>query len=229
MRTTIANRSLLLSRNAFKAGVLCVLAMAGTVAEAMPVSIDLGSAPNITSHVATAFDDLNGTQLHGQTLSLDFLFGNSEFARLFSVTDPSFAVLITLQTSGSGIVGFLDGTGFLLDENGAALGTPELLGSASRDDGSMSAGLFPLLSGEFATPVDFFGVHTDLMLPANLPLTVTGGEFQLVAAGATPHDVFGIGPGVPRDLIPDSGGTLLLLSLTVVALGSIRKRVPSHF
>lgn len=193
------------------------------MAEATPISIDLGPSPNITQHVDTMFSDLSGTQLQGQTLSLDFLFANGKFARLFSVTDPSFAILITLNTSGSGVVGFLGGTGYLLNQSGGALGAAESLGSVSGTDGSISAGLFPLLSGQFSTPLDFFGVHTNLLLPNNSSITITGGEFQLVSAGG--RGVFGIGPGVPRNIVPESGSTLVLLSLILFALPMIGRRI----
>ena len=212
-----------------KCGIVAlILSLFGwSIAHATPISIDLGSSPNIATHVDTFFSDLNGTSLQGQTLSLDFLFANGKFARLFSVTDPSFAILITLNTSGSGVVGYLGGTGSLLDQNGAALGSPDLLGSASFDDGSMAVGLFPLLSGQFSTPLDFFGVHTDLLLPSNPSVTIIGGEFQLVSAGANSRDVFGIGPGVPRDIVPDSGSTLLLSTLMLITLLAIYRRVPT--
>jgi hypothetical protein len=202
---------------------LCLVAW--SISDATPILIDIGPSPNITTHVGTTFNDLNGTPLQGQTLSLDFLFTNGEFARLFSVTDSQFAVLITLNTTGSGMVGFPGGMGSLLDQTGSPFGTAEPLGSAVGSDGSMSVALVPLRSGQFSTPLDFFGVHTDLMLPTNLAMTVTGGEFQLVSAGANSHDVFGIGPGIPANIVPDSGSTLLLSTLMLLALLALRRRL----
>jgi hypothetical protein len=205
----------------------CLSTLAWSVAEGTPILIDVGSAPNITTHVSATFNDLNGTALQGQTLSLDFLFANGHFARLFSVTNPQFGILITLNISGSGDVGFLDGTGFLLDQNGNALGAPEALGSISGPD-SLTVGLFPLRSGQFSTPLDFYGVHTDLLLP-NSPFTITGGEFQLVSAGAGSRDVFGIGPGVPTDIVPDSGSTLILFSLVLLGLIAGRGQISMFY
>jgi hypothetical protein len=203
---------------------LCLCFVAWSASNATPISIDLGPSPNITTHRDTFFNDLNGTPLQSQTLSLNFLFADGKFARLFSVTDAHFAVLITLKTSGSGVGFFQEGsTGFLLNQNGR-LGNPEMLGAANPTDDSMSASLFPLLSGQFSTPLDFFGVHTKLLLPSNPSLTVTGGEFQLVSFGAGSQDVFGIGPGVPRDIVPDSGSTLLLFGLTLLALPAIYRQ-----
>jgi hypothetical protein len=48
----------------------------------------------------------------------------------------------------------------------------------------------------------------------------------LVSAGANSHDVFGIGPGVPRDIVPDSGSTLLLCTLMLITLLGVRRRIP---
>lgn len=209
----------------FAALVLCLVAR--TAADATQISLDLGPSHTVTSHVATTFNDLNGTHLQGQTLSLDWVFSGGKFARLFSVTNPSFAILLTLNTSGSGVVGFLDGTAYLLNQNGSGLGSPEVLGSASGDDGSLSVALFPLLSGQFSTPLDFFGMHTELLFPTNGSITVTGGQLQLVSAGAPGRDVFGIGPGIPRDIVPDSGSTLLLCGVTLLALVGFRRHIPT--
>ena len=46
-----------------------------------------------------------------------------------------------------GFVGYLGGTGFLLDQQGHALTSPEDLGRASINNGSLAAGLFPFFSG----------------------------------------------------------------------------------
>src|SRR5882762_5849 len=154
--------------------------LAGENARATTIGINLGSSPRITSEVTVSVDALNGVSLNGQTLSLNFMFTNSEFVRLFTATSASFAASLNLQTNGSGLVGFLSGTGELLDQQGNALQTPQNLGSASRDDGSMFAALFPLSSGQLHKPLDFFGIHYDLTLPTNSSVAVIGAEFQLI-------------------------------------------------
>jgi hypothetical protein len=189
-------------------------------AKAVPIGIDLGSSPSLKWHTSASFDRLNGISLEGQRLSINILFTNNEFARLFTVTSRSFISLLTLQTNRSGRVGFLDGTGFLLDQQGNALTTPEDLGRASDNHGSMHVGLFPFFSGELNTPVDFFGIHFDLILPDHPWVTITGGEFGLISE---PGRVFGIGPGVPPDIVPDAGGTLLLLGISVTGLVAIKR------
>jgi len=189
--------------------------------QAVTIGIDLGNFPTLTSQIEVPFDALNGVSLSGQTLSLDFMFTNGEFVRLFTVTNPSFTTLITLQTNGSGLVGFLDGTGYLLDQQGNALQTPQDLGSASGNDASMGAALFPLLPGQLQRPLDFFGIHYDLTFPSNSSVAITGGQFELITAGLNHDDRFGIGPGVPRDIVPEFGSTLFLFAMSLVGvLGS---------
>jgi len=66
-------------------------------------------------------------------------------------------------------------------------------------------------------PLDFFGVHFNLTLPANASVAISGADFQLIA-GLNHGDRFGIGPGVPTDIVPDFGDTLLLFALSLMAL-----------
>ena len=199
--------------------VMIILSCSGQ-AKAIPIWIDLGPSPSLKSHTSNPFDGLDGLSLAGQTLSINFRFTNSEFARLFSVTSRSFKSLLTLQTNGSGVVGFLHGTGFLVDQHGNALETPQDLGSASSNNGSLHAGLFPFFSGELNSPLDFFGVHFDITLPNRPWLTITGSDFGLIS---DPGHVFGIGPGVPPDIVPDAGGTLLLLGISLTGLMAIKR------
>jgi len=191
-------------------------------AHATPISISLGDSPNVTSGVGTSFTDLNGASLNGQTLSLDFFFLNQKFVRLFSITSNSFDAQITLQTSGWGQVGFLSGTGFLIDKHGNPLGAPQDLGSAS-GDGTMAAGLFPLFAGGLHRPLDFFGVHLDLTLPDAPLVAITGSDFTL---SSDPDAPFGVGPGVPHDITTaDTGSSFLLLSLGSLGLMAVRMRL----
>ncbi len=193
--------------------------------QATSIGIDLGPAPRVTSHVGASFHDIDGTMLQGQSLSLDLDWNDENFIRLFSITDPSFAALLTLQTNGTSLVGFLQGTGYLLDQNGHAMTAPMDLGSASGDNGSLAVALFPLLSSASGAPLDFFGIHFDLLLPDRASIWLTGGELDLLAAGASPGDRFGVGPGVPTDIVPDFAGTLLLAVIGFAAVLGIRSRV----
>jgi hypothetical protein len=128
-----------------------------------------------------------------------------------------------LQTSSFSKVDFLSGTGFLVDHQGNPMQPPQQLGSASGNNGLIAAGLFPLLPGDLSRPVDFFGIHFDLTLPVSPSVVITSEDFLLKSDPGAP---FGVGPGVPSDIVPDSGSTFLLLCLGVTGLlGSVRKLV----
>ena len=187
---------------------LVVLADSHAV-QGTPIQINLGAPGTYSTDMTIPFSGLNGTALAGQSLSVDFVFTNSEFLRLFTVT-TSFSTLITLQTNGSGLVGFLHGTGYLTDSLGNALELPEILGSASSDDGQMFAGLFP----QVGRPIDIYGAHFDLTLPTNLKLGVTEGQLRLLSDGFA----FGIGPGLPADIVPETGSTAILLGMSFLAI-----------
>ena len=201
--------------SALFAGIIAALSL-GTVgsARATTIYLDLGDSPHVTSEVKSSFAALDGITLHGQTLSLDFTFSLGKFVRLFSVTGDPFVGLLKLQTNSSGMVGFLDGTGFLVDQHGHPLEQPQELGSAS-DEGLLAAGLFPLMPGDLQRPLDFFGIHFDLTLPMSPAISITGEEFLFSSDSGRP---FGVGPDVPRDIVPDQGSTLLLLSLASLTL-----------
>jgi len=210
MQTPTTFSELTRYRHALAIGVIIYAAFFPPTIKAVAISLDLGPAGNITSEVVTSFSALNGLSLAGQNISLDFTFTNAEFVRLFTLTSESFSTLLTLQTSGTGLVGFLDGTGFLSDQNGNPLHSPQILGSASGSDGTMAAGLFPFFSNELQHPLDFYDVHFDLTLPVNSSISITGAQFSL---NSEPGRPFGVGPGVPVDIVPDMGSTFMLLSL----------------
>jgi len=199
------------------------------VANAAPIEVSLGPSHTITSQTPlSSFDGLNGTHLNGQSLSVDFSFSNDEFARIFSVTSPTFLASIKLQTNGSGLVGFLDGTGYLIDADGNAIPGYGITGSASGDSGWMGISLFPLVKDDHGTPntdllrpFDFYGVHYDLIFPDVDDLYVTDGEFSLIDPDG---HLFGIGPGVQRNIVPDSGNTLFLLGIGIVLTLGFRAR-----
>jgi hypothetical protein len=199
------------------------LALAGMeVARATTIQISLGPPGTLSTDQVVPFTDVNGTSLSSQNLSLDFVFSGNEFVRLFSVT-TNFEVSVRLQTNSPGIPGFLSGTGFLSDQLGNPLHSPLDLGTPSFSDGSMIAGLFPLFPGSGAPnrPFDFFSVHFDLTLPNNSSFQITGGEFDVSAFASS--GPFGVGPGVPNDIVPDSGSTVFVFSIASLALFALRR------
>ena len=207
------------------AGVMAALSL-GAIgsARATTIDLDLGTPPHVTSKVANSFDALDGIALQGQTLSLDFRFSHGEFVRLFTITNnPLFVGLLTLQTNSPVTLDPLKfaGTGFLVDQHGNPLQSPQQLGIAS-EDGLLGAGLFPLLPGDLQRPLDFFGIHFDLTLPLDQFVSITGEQFSLMSE---PNRPFGVGPGLPLDIVPDQGGsTMLLLSIGLLGLVRLRQR-----
>jgi hypothetical protein len=186
---------------------LAILASSQAV-QGVAIQVNVGAPGTLSSDTIIPFSDLNKAALLGQSSSADFRFANSEFVRLFTVT-TAFSVSLTLQTSNSSFVGFLHGTGYLTDSLGNALEPPQTLGSASSSAGSMTVGLFSPVN----RPIDFYGVHYDLTFPTN-PAVVTGGQFRLVSDSGP----FGLGPGLPTDIVPDTGSTAILLGLGFVGI-----------
>ena len=74
----------------------------------------------------------------------------------------------------------------------------------------MSVDLIPTVG----RPFDFYGVHLDLTFPTNSTVDVTGGQFRLLSNTGP----FGIGPGLPADIVPDTGSTAILLGLGFVGI-----------
>lgn len=213
------------SRRAVKASALFSGIMAALTvgpigsARATTIDLDLGTSPHISSEVVDSFDVFDGKHLQRQTLSLDFTFSHGEFVRLFTSTSRPFIALLKLQTNGTEF-GHFGGTGFLVDQHGNPLQPPQQLGIASGDNGLLGASLLPLLPGDLQRPLDFFGIHFDLMLPLDPLVSITGEEFWLMSEPSGP---FGVGPGVPRDIVPDSGNTLLLFGIASFGLLALRQ------
>jgi VPDSG-CTERM motif len=206
----------------FVAVALLTLASSEAV-RGITIPINLGPPGTLATDTTISFSDLNGTGLVGQNLSVDFLFTGSEFVRLFTVT-TDFSVLMTLQTSSSIPLGvFLHGTGYLTDSLGHALEPSETLGSASSSN-SLSVGLSPTVG----RPLDFYDVHLDLTFPTN-PGVVTEGQFRLLSNTGP----FGIGPGLPADIVPDTGSTAILLGLgffgIILATHCLDRNVRRHY
>lgn len=197
-------------------------ALVGASAGASEITFELGGTTGVKAALSVPFNVLSGTALQGQTLSINFVFGTGRFGRLFSVTDSSLAAGLTLSTSLSGSPGFLGGTGFLFDQQGQQmipLQSPQQLGSASNSNGVMFAGLFPLQAGGLNRPLDFFGIHFDLTLPDNPSVVLTSdSSFDLFFFDNNPSARFGVGPGIPQNIVPEGTPTLFLFSIGAVAV-----------
>jgi len=103
----IAIQSDITSMNKFVAALIgtSLIFLFASLTQAISIGIDLGPSRVLTGDNPEGgpmgFDGLNGTPVTG-SFSVDFLFTNNEFARIYTATQPLFDVLITLQTNGSG-------------------------------------------------------------------------------------------------------------------------------
>jgi hypothetical protein len=200
-----------------------------TLATPIPIEIpiDLKSKSTIlSSH--TVFDlAAPNVQFQGQTIAMDFSFQNGQFIRLFTAT-KFFQIDAFLRINNAPLLPPLNftGSGFLEDNQGGALGPTITLQAFPVTDPGNQIGvdllLRPLASN--AVPGDAYGFHLDLTLPDS-----PGFGFGSGPAGGVTFDgnIFGIGPGVPHDIVPDGGSTALFLTITLAALISTRAWVTS--
>jgi hypothetical protein len=184
---------------------------------AIPVSVDLGP----TGIVHGARSDFSVTApnvgFQGQNIALDFNFQNGEFIRFFTATS-FFQMDAFFPINNAPIPQIFAGSGYLSDINGAALGPSVTLQAFPATNLVNQIGvdlvLRPLTSN--AVPADAYGIHLDLTLP-NSP---GFGFVNSPAPGAITFfgDTFGIGPGVPANVIPEGGGTFVVFAVGLTAL-----------
>jgi hypothetical protein len=187
---------------------------------ATTITIDLGPPGRVTGEKILSFNDLNDLQFSGQTLSLDLVFNNNSFVRLFESTNSTFLFLPMLDVFGAGTINNPTGSGYLFDQAGNPISSVTSFGgSVTTDPGGEAfrfalGGFFPLLAGNNDNfPLDIYGAHFDITLPNGPGFDVTGGELGLFPNASQPwHNQFQIGD------VPDSGGTLLLAFVAVVLL-----------
>jgi hypothetical protein len=166
-------------------------------------------------------------QFQGQTIAMDFSFQNGQFIRLFTATNNSFLIDVLFRINNAPLPALnFAGSGFLTDNHGAELGPAVTLEASSVDDHSHQMGvdlvLRPLTSD--VVPDDVFGFHLDLTLPNSPGFGFGHGPPGGVIFGG---NIFGIGPGVPRDIVPDFDSTALLLTIALGGLISMRAWVTS--
>jgi hypothetical protein len=206
-------------------GILLALVLSGATAAATDINFDIGASTGVKTAVSAPFAALSGTSLQGQTLSINLVFGPGQFGRLFTVSDSSLTAGLTLNTNAAGLAGFLDGTGYLFDQQMNPLEAPQQLGSASNGSGLMFASLFPLQSSGLTPPLDFFGIHFDLTLPNNPSISISANSsFDLFFSDNNPSARFGIGPGIPQNIVPETGNCIYLFGLALTGLFAARSK-----
>jgi hypothetical protein len=204
---------------------LAAFLVSGSVAVATPLWLDLG--PTGVVHNSRGVDSgAPNVQFLGQNIDIDFSFENGQFIRLFTATNNSFQIDVFFRINNAPLPALnFAGSGFLTDNHGAELGPAVTLEAFPVTHHFHQKGvdlvLRPLNSD--VVPDDVYGIHLDLTLP-NSP----GFGFGDGPPGGVTFDgnIFGIGPGVPRDIVPDFGSTALFLTIALGGLISMRASLP---
>ena len=198
------------SRRLFTFSVLGFAALAS--ADAVTIPIDLGSTGVVNSG-RTADLPAPSVQFQGQSIVFDFSFQNGEFIRLFTASkDFQMDAFFRINNAPLPPLNFA-GSGYLTNNLGGQLGPAVSLQAFPVTDLVNEVGvdfLLRPLTGN-AVPADVYGIHLDLTLPDSPGFGFGAGP---VGGVGFYGNLFGIGPGVPRDIVPDQGsGTLLLLGI----------------
>jgi len=206
----------------------CSISCASTYATT--ITIDLGPPGRVTGGKIVSFNDPSDLQLNGQTVSLNLVFSDNGFVRLFQSTSSTFLLLPMLDLFGAGTINNPTGSGYLFDKAGNVISSVTTFGgSVTTDPGGEAfrlalGGFFPLLAAG-AFPPDIYGAHLDITMPNGSAFDITGGELGLFPNASQPwHNQFQIGD------VPDSGCTLLLAFVAVgllLSLDAATRRSPS--
>jgi hypothetical protein len=203
--------------------------VSGSVAVATPLWVDLDNLDKLPVIHGVHQVDLAApnVQFQGQTIAMDFSFLNSQFIRLFTATNNSFFIDVLFRINNAPLPALnFAGSGFLTDNHGAELGPTITLQAFPVTDLGSQTGVDLLLRpvASNAVPGDAYGFHLDLTLPDS-----PGFGFGDGPPGGVTFDgnIFGIGPGVPRDIVPDFGSTALFLTIALGGLIFMRAWVTS--
>jgi hypothetical protein len=197
----------------------------GSVAVATPLWVDLGPS-GVVHNSRTVDSGAPNVQFAGQNIDIDFSFQSGQFIRLFTATNNSFQIDAFFRINNAPLALNFAGSGFLTDSHGAELGPAVTLEAFPVTHHFHEVGVDLVLrplTGD-VVPVDVYGIHLDLTLPNSPGFGFGDGPPGGVTFAA---NVLGIGPGIPRDIVPDFGSTALFLTIALGGLISMRARVTS--
>jgi hypothetical protein len=221
---------------------LFFVCLTGTL-QAIPIGYtDLGPSrivfPGNFVHAPLTPMGLDGIPLNGQTISFNVAFTGGHFVRAFTDT-KELGIDIRLPLNGTvpfpaDYTGLAAGSGYFLNAKGHRVGKAEPL-TADFEAFSFpffvdDVVIFGSLSPNTRRPLDLYGFHFDfaLSLPgAQIEETGPFSRFESVEIlPGGPHfknAIFGIGPDIPTDFVPDGGGTLQLAAIALTALVGFRR------
>jgi hypothetical protein len=200
--------------------------VSGSVAVASPLWIDLGPT-GVVYNSRTVDCGGPDVQFAGQNIDIDFSFQNGQFIRLFTATNNSFQIDAFFRINNAPLPALnFTGSGFLTDNHGAELGPAVALEAFPVTHHFHQVGVDLVLrplNGD-VVPVDVYGFHLDLTLPNSPGFGFGDGPPGGVTFVA---NVLGIGPGIPRDIVPDFGSTALFFTIALGGLIPMRAWVMS--
>jgi hypothetical protein len=208
----------------------CIIAisaffLARSLAVAIPIQVDLGSQGVFTFSQSISFPE-PAVQFQGQNIQFDFTFQNDEFIRLFTATQ-FFDVDVLLRINNSPSPLLFTGIEYLTDSSGAPLGRPVSIQAFPVTNGInevIGTDFFAIPSIGSARPVDIYGIHLSLNLPNEPAFEFPGGTSGAITFDS---DIYGIGPNIPADIVPEPS-TMWLLTLGVIASISVRWKLLSN-
>jgi len=115
----------------------------------------------------------------------------------------------------------VSGTATLLDSFGQPIGSPSPLDEGLEGGPSFQPDVVLSFTPDFATtPVDIYGIGYDLQLsdsPGKM-FAIAPRQDAILFGG-----FYGVGPGIPRDIVPDAGSTLGLLLCGIAACAALKR------
>ncbi len=184
----------------FSVSTIALCLFASSNAEAINIVFDPGTVGSSFQNQTISFTDLNGTNLNGQMLDVDFLFDDMKHLELkfndFIPTNFSYSVQLTLFHNAEILDSLpLSVNGFLSDENGNSIAAPFILFIGQGPTVSVDYGLAFIESS--VDSLIHHGIHFDITLP-NIIGVVTGGQLDLEITSPTGEITVGQWEAIPE-------------------------------
>ena len=200
----------------FSVSTIALCLFASSNSQAINIVVDPGTVESSFQNQTISFTDLNGTNLNGQMLDVDFLFDDMKHLELkfndFIPTNFSYTVQLTLFHNAE-IPDPLPQSlnGFLSDKNGNSIATPSILFIGQASTVILDYGLIFIESS--VDSLIHHGIHFDITLPNTIGV-VTGGQLDLEINSPTGEITVG-----QWEAIPEPSTLFGLFTISGVLLG----------